>query len=88
MISSLVLSSLEFITPPICQGQAVEYSYATTPTADSSPVCILRRRREYGEPDQYALFEDPEWEMEHSTNHDFWEREPRLGKLVSEWTTP
>lgn len=79
-------TALEFHVPPICQGQMVEYAYATGPNADSSPACIVRRRREYGEPDHFELFEDPEWEKEDSCNHEFWNGEPKLGNLVREWT--
>jgi hypothetical protein len=79
------LENIEFHTPPACQGQAVTYSYGIDPDAEG-PACIIRRRTEYGEPAQYERFEDPEWAEEHSSNLDFWDREPELGELVEEWT--
>jgi hypothetical protein len=80
-------TNLKFHVPPICQGQMVEYAYASY-RAEDSAACILQRRRERGEPDQFSLYIDPEWESESSTNHEFWNGEPRLGQLVREWTEP
>jgi hypothetical protein len=77
-------NELTFITPPVCQGQMVTYSYASV-NADSSSTCILRRRTEGGCPTVYELFVDPEWEDESSTNLEFWNNEPSLGELVKTW---
>ena len=78
-------SELKFITPPECQGQAVEYSYATK-DADSRPDCIVERRREAGEADQFRLYVDPHWESENSCNLEFWNGVPELGECVRQWT--
>lgn len=78
-------SELTFHTPPVCQGQAVTRSYAAY-KADESKACIIRSRSESGEPTEYKLFEDPEWENEHSTNLEFWNQEPKLGSPVLAWT--
>ncbi len=81
------ISELEFIVPPICQGQLVTYAYAVDKEVSSdSAACIIRRRTEGGEPTVYERFVDPQWEDEYSTNLEFWNAEPKLGKLVKTWT--
>lgn len=82
------LTELEFTVPPSCQGQAVTYAYAYDSEGASrgDSGCIVRRRSEHGEPDQFELFEDPCYEDENSTNHEFWNDEPSLGELLDEWT--
>lgn len=77
-------SNLKFVTPPECQGQAVTYSYATL-DADSSAACIVQRRRESGEPDQFGLYIDPTWEDGDGSNLEFWNGAPELGEPVQRW---
>ena len=78
--------SLNFIVPPICQGQAVTYAYAVD--GDRAALgysdYIIRRRSEYGSPDIYERFIDPEHDKE-GRNLDFWDLEPDLGDLTDEW---
>jgi hypothetical protein len=83
-MTSINTSELKFTTPPECQGQAVEYSYATL-DADSSAACIVQRRRESGEPDQFGLYVDPTWEDGDGSNLEFWNGAPELGACVREW---
>jgi hypothetical protein len=80
-------TELEFIVPPICQGQMVTYAYAVdTEVSSDSAACIIRRRSCGGEPTIYERFIDPEWADEYSTNLEFWNDEPKLGNLVETWT--
>ena len=80
-------NQLQFHVPPVCQGQSVTYAYAVdTDRASESAACIIRRRTEGGEPPVYERFVDPTWESESSSNLEFWNAEPALGRLVETWT--
>ena len=83
-MNAIDTSTLKFITPPEAQGQPVEYSYATH-KPEESPGCIVQRRSEAGEPDQFSLFIDPEWYDEGSTNLEF-QTIPDLGECILQWT--
>jgi hypothetical protein len=83
-MTSIDTSNLKFITPPECQGQMVEYSYATH-DADSTSACIVERCRVAGSPDSFALYIDPTWEDGDGSNLEFWNGAPELGEQVQWW---
>lgn len=85
-MTTIKTSNLTFTTPPECQGQAVEYSYAVK-DADSRPDCIVERRREAGEPDRFYLYVDPEWADGDGSNLEFHNAAPELGECVLQWST-
>jgi hypothetical protein len=84
-MNSIDTSDITFTTPPECQGQAVEYSYAAH-QADSRPDCIIERRREAGEVDQFFLYVDPEWADGDGSNLEFHNACPELGECVLQWS--
>lgn len=82
-MNSIDTSTLKFITPAHGQGQLVTYSYAVH-EPEKGPACIVQRKSEAGEPDQFSLFVDPEWYEEDSTNLEF-QTFPELGECVFQW---
>lgn len=82
-MNAIDTSKLHFITPPEAQGQPVTYSFATH-EPEKGPACIVQRRSEAGEPDQFSVFVDPEWYEEDSTNLEF-QTIPELGECVLQW---
>jgi hypothetical protein len=83
-MTSIDTSNLKFTTPPECQGQMVEYSYATH-DADSTSACIVERCREPGRPDSFCLYVDPEWTEGDGSNLEFHNAAPELGEPVQWW---
>jgi hypothetical protein len=72
------LLELTYHIPPVCQGQAVTYAYAY----DSDTDTIVERLSIRGLPTTYTRYTDPEFDLEHSENLEFWSRAPKLGRLI------